>query len=283
MNRLRALTAVLAVTVVAACASGGGTVQPAGTSAPAPQPKFVWQDLVTTDAASAKRFYSSLLGWTFTESTREGRAYLIASTAAGPVGGIVDVDDVAGASSHWISYVAVADIDRAAQQVQDAGGKILVAPTAIKAGRVSVVADPQGAALGLLRPATVPPDAASPVTGHFFWREYLARDARTAVDFYKGLLGYTASIKDARLGMEYFVLEGDRPRAGLFQIPASATNVRPNWLPYILVDDPSAVAARVSSLGGQILLDTSPDRRNGTLAIVADPTGGVVALQKFPF
>jgi hypothetical protein len=84
------------------------------------------------------------------------------------------------------------------------------------------------------------------------------------------------------VGLEYFVLRHGSPRAGLFQIPSTAANVRPNWLPYVLVDDPSALAAKATGLGGRVLLQPSADRRKGTLAIVADPTGGVVALQKFP-
>jgi predicted enzyme related to lactoylglutathione lyase len=67
------------------------------------------------------------------------------------------------------------------------------------------------------------------------------------------------------------------------QIPPAATSqVKPNWLPYILVNDPPALAAKVAGLGGRVLLEPSAERRNHTLAIVADPTGGVVALQKFP-
>jgi predicted enzyme related to lactoylglutathione lyase len=67
------------------------------------------------------------------------------------------------------------------------------------------------------------------VTAHFFWREYLAQDATRALAFYKGVLGYDASSADARLCLEYFVLRRDTARAGLFQIPATTSNVRPNW------------------------------------------------------
>jgi predicted enzyme related to lactoylglutathione lyase len=278
----RLLPAVLAAAMVAACATGGSN-----TPAAAPAPKgsdgrFVWQDLVTTDAAAARRFYGALLGWKFSEHNRGGRPYLIAHTAGGPVGGLVDVRDLKDAGSQWVSYVSVADVDRAVQQVQAAGGRVIVPPTTAAAGRVSVVADPQGAALGLLAPRDAPAEPAQPVSAHFFWREYLAQDAGKALDFYKGLLGYDAASTDARLGLEYFVLRRDRPRAGLFQIPATAGDVRPNWLPYVLVADPATMAAKAKGLGGRVLVEPSPDRRNGTLAVVADPTGAAVALQKYP-
>lgn len=280
----RVLLAVLAATILAACASTGSTAAPASRPSSPSGGRFVWQDLVTTDAAAARRFYGALLGWEFGETTRAGRPYLIARTSAGPVGGLVDVRDIKDAASQWVSYVSVPDLDRTVQQVQAAGGKVIAPPATTEAGRASVVIDPQGAALGLLNPTIdVPADPAAPVTAHFFWREYLAQDATKALDFYKSLLGFDAASTDARLGLEYFVLRGDRPRAGLFQIPAAASNVRPNWLPYVLVDDPSALAMKVAGLGGRVLLQPSADRRNSTLAIVADPTGGVVALQKYPF
>lgn len=283
MTLPRALPAFLAVTILAACASSGSTVATTGRPPSIADGRFVWQDLVTTDAAAARQFYGALLGWEFADTSRSGRPYVLARTAAGLVGGLVDVRDLKDAGSQWVSYVAVADVERTIQQVQTGGGKVLVPPTTTSAGRASVILDPQGAALGLLQPSReLPADPVQPVTAHFFWREYLAQDAAKALDFYKGLLGYDASVSDARMGLEYFVMRRVSPRAGLFQIPGSTSHVRPNWLPYVLVDDPAAMATKATGLGGRVLLEPSPDRRNRTLVIVADPTGGVVALQKFP-
>jgi len=283
MTMARAFPALFLVTIVAACASSGSTGAPASRPAATTDGTFLWQDLVTTDASAARQFYGALLGWQFGETTRGGRPYLIASTADGPVGGLVDIREVKDAASHWVSYVTVADLDSAVQQLQSAGGKVIVPPTTARAGRASVVVDPQGAALGLLQPSQpVPSGRTTPIKAHFFWHEYLAQDAPKALAFYKSLLAYDAASTDSKLGLEYFVLRRVDPRAGLLQIPAAATQVKPNWLPYILVDDPPALAAKVAGLGGRVLLEPSAERRNYTLAIVADPTGGVVALQKFP-
>ncbi len=283
MTLPRVFVGLLVAAVSAACASSGSTAAPPAASAPSASGTFLWQDLVTTDVKAARAFYSALLGWEFEEASRGGRPYLLARTDAGPVGGLVDISGMKDASSHWVSYVRVAGIDRAIQQVEAAGGKVIVPPRTVGVGRAGVVADPQGAPLGLLEPSEAPPgDPAKPVTAHFFWREYLAQDAPKALDFYKGLLGYESARTDSMVGLEYFVLRHGSPRAGLFQIPSTAANVRPNWLPYVLVDDPSALAAKATGLGGRVLLQPSADRRKGTLAIVADPTGGVVALQKFP-
>jgi predicted enzyme related to lactoylglutathione lyase len=74
-----------------------------------------------------------------------------------------------------------------------------------------------------------------------------------------------------------------RGGAGLFQLPATVVDVQPNWLPYVLVDNPEALAARVTALGGRILVPAAPERRNNSLVVIADPGGAPLALQKYPF
>ena len=148
---------------------------------------------------------------------------------------------------------------------------------------MSVIADPQGAPLGLAQLRRDVPDPPTPTPNQFFWQEYLARDAAQALTFYKSLAGYSSSITDSRLGIEYHVLRKTRARAGLFQLPASTVGVEPNWLPYVLIDDPAALAARVPGLGGRVILPAAPERRNGSLVVIADPGGAPLALQKYPF
>jgi predicted enzyme related to lactoylglutathione lyase len=148
---------------------------------------------------------------------------------------------------------------------------------------VAVVADPQGAPLGLAQVQRSTPDPAQPVARHFFWQEYLAKDAKQALAFYTKLAGYDTSVSESRLGVDYHVLRKTRGHAGLFQLPADLTGVEPNWLPYVLVDDPAALAARVPSLGGRVLRPPSPERRKGSVAVIADPGGAPLALQKYPF
>ena len=87
-----------------------------------------------------------------------------------------------------------------------------------------MIADPQGAPLGLAQVRRKIPDPADPAPSQFFWDEYLARDAAKALDFYKRLAGYETTISDSRLGVDYHILRTTRARAGLFQLPSSATS-----------------------------------------------------------
>ena len=244
--------------------------------------RFVWHDLMTRDVSVAKRFYEELFGWRFEDTKRGDRPYVLARTGGTLVAGIVDVGANADAAPQWLSYMAVADVDKSVAQVRSDGGKILVEPRNLPIARVAAVADPQGAPLGLAQLRRDIPEPAQPTAGQFFWQEYLARDAPQALDFYRRLAGYESTITESRLGVEYHVLRKTRGCAGLFQLPATA-DVRPNWLPYVLVNDPAELSTRVPNLGGRILVPAAPERRNGSLVVIADPGGAPLALQKFPF
>lgn len=283
-----ALTLVAGSVLLVACSNRTATTPPAGAArGPGHHPgKFVWHDLVTRDPAAARRFYGALLDWEYQDTTRNGKPYAVAQVEGRPVAGIVAHPDPTDEPALWLSYLSVPNVDQAVEQVTAAGGKTLYAPRDLAdIARVAVVADPQGAALGLVRLRDGDPDdRPSPERGHVFWMEYVAADASAALDFYSSLFGYEASLQDSKAGMDYHVLRRDgRSRAGLFQIPKDADeNVDPNWLPYVLVDDPGALARRAESLGGTVILAPDPGIRGGTLAIVADPTGGALALQKYP-
>jgi predicted enzyme related to lactoylglutathione lyase len=127
----------------------------------------------------------------------------------------------------------------------------------------------------------IPAEPEQPTPGRFFWMEYLANDADSAVAFYSSLAGYESGVTQTEHGIAYHVLRRGRSRAGVLKSPFDG--VRPVWLPYVLVDDPAALAARVASLGGRVILAPRPEIRRGSLAVVADPSGAALALQKYPF
>jgi predicted enzyme related to lactoylglutathione lyase len=245
--------------------------------------RFVWRDLMTKDVSAAQRFYGELFGWRFERTKRGDRPYVIARAGSIPVAGIVDVSALPDASSQWLCFMAVADVDKTVALAQSDGGKVLVEPRDLPLARAAVVADPQGAPLGLAQMRGSIPQAAQPTPSHFFWQEYLAKDAAKALEFYKRLADYQPVISDTRLGVDYHVLMKARGGAGLFQLPATAVGIESNWLPYVLVDAPDQMAARVTALGGRILVPSAPEHRNGSLVVIADPGGAPLALQKYPY
>ncbi len=245
--------------------------------------KFVWRDLHTENPAAVKPFYAALFGWEFVESTAMGRPYTIVKSGGQPIGGIVKSERQVPQqpNSQWLSYLSVPDVDRATERTRAAGGSVLLAPFELpKVGRGAVVIDPQGAPLGLLRASFGDPaDAPEPVMHRFLWTEELARDPVAAAQFYADLVGFEVLVHDQG-DKPFRVLKLGRERAGIMRMPFAG--MQPTWLVSVRVADPAASALRAQQLGGRVLLTPRMDVRNGTVALVADPSGAVLALQRWP-
>ena len=114
-TRLWAPLAVLTA-AVAAVAIGGGLAAPspaAAAPAAAQVGRFVWHDLVTRDAAACRAFYGALLGWEFSQTTREGHPYFLARSGGAFVGGIVPLEAPGPGPAAWLGYLSVPDLDQA--------------------------------------------------------------------------------------------------------------------------------------------------------------------------
>lgn len=71
----------------------------------------------------------------------------------------------------------------------------------------------------------------------------------------------------------------NRPRAGIVKIPFE--NVKPHWMPYIAVKDPSEIVKKLSSSVELFILAQKRIAGNNA-AIIADPSGAVFTVQKWP-
>lgn len=286
-NSKRSLLAFAAAAAVLSSGCSSGSSAPAGQGAASAPGKFVWHDLTTENTESSKKFYAALLGWEYVETTVLGRPYSVARIGKTPIAGIhTPSPDAAGKTpAHWLSYMSVADVDATATKAKAAGGAVLAGPVDVGSiGRAAVLRDPQGAPFGLVHlTAGAPPDPVAPVESTFFWNEYLTHDLDATLSFYNGLFPFEMTASKSESAEGYVVLKHGKARAGVYRVPDSEKNVPPNWLPYVLVADPGALAARVAGLGGKVLLAPRPELRKGSLAVVADPNGAVIALQKYPY
>jgi uncharacterized protein len=260
--------------------------QPAPAAPPAPPDppgKFVWFDLLTDDANAAKEFYGPLLGWQFEQLTGREWPYWLIRHGGVPIGGIVEVEKTGTSGPQWLSYLTVSNIGESAVRVRERRGQVRYGPKKTPGGTpYAVVTDPQGALFGMVQPfgPSLTGDA-KPVAGGFLWVEYVAADAAFAAAFYGDIAGWSVRETDTGTPADYWTFSRDgRPRAGMFKNPWP--NVKPNWLPYVLAEDPGSLAEKARSLGGQIVLSPRAEVRGGTLAIVADRRGAVLALQKWP-
>jgi predicted enzyme related to lactoylglutathione lyase len=275
-------TFVAAVVICVVLAVAAVSTQQKTSLAKAAPGTFVWHDLATTDPAKSRAFYGALFGWTFEAGEGVDPGYTIIRQGDRPIGGIVLLKEP-DAVAQWLSYVVVPNVDQATEAFRKAGGRVYRGPlNARKDLRVSVVADAHGAPIGLASRGPQLDEETPPAVNRWLWMEYVAaRDPDAALKFYGDVVGFTNKVSEQRENFTYFLLSTDRPRAGLFRSPwERETSV---WLPYVRVADPDALAARAVQLGGTVVLQPRPNVRNGSLAIVLDPTGAPLALQKYPF
>ena len=115
-----------------------------------------WSELMTRDVKAAKEYYSAVCGWTFSEMLMPDGVYHIGMNGAAPTIGMIGMDgpEFEGLPPHWMTYLAVDDVDKAVRQTRDAGGEILRDAFDVPGtGRIAIIKDPTGAALGIMTPA----------------------------------------------------------------------------------------------------------------------------------
>ena len=244
--------------------------------------KFIWHDLITDDVKAATAFYGGLLGWTFEETTHPGGGdYTIVFSGERLVAGIVALDDPANADySRWLGYLSVQDVDEAVDATRSAGGNAVAGPLDLpNVGRAAAIQDPQGAVVGLIRSDLGDPDdSLAPQPGVVVWNEMLASDDAEAAAFYAAIGGLQVR-EEPRPGGVYRVLNAQgRDRSAVMQRPND--DIEPFWLTHFAVGDVAEAAQRAAALGGEVLLGPDPELRDGTIALVVDPTGAVLALQQ---
>src|SRR5436309_784021 len=112
----------------------------------------MWVDLGSPDVDASISFYRDLFGWSASEPVEGGGGYRFFEQDGKMVAGIGPLMQE-GQPPAWLSFVAVADADETVATARDAGAAIHVEPMDVMdVGRMAVLADPTGAALGLWQP-----------------------------------------------------------------------------------------------------------------------------------
>ena len=122
------------------------------TPTPVPPGMFCWDELLTTDPDAAAAFYAALLDWEpVSESMPGGGIYTVMRRAGTPVAGVMARPARATFRSHWLPYVATANVDDTAERARGLGATITPPPSDIPGiGRFAVRIDPAAARLALL-------------------------------------------------------------------------------------------------------------------------------------
>ncbi|HTG32527.1 MAG TPA: VOC family protein [Thermoanaerobaculia bacterium] len=246
--------------------------------------RFVWYDLMTTDPEGAKAFYTAVTGWG--TQVWEEMSYTMWTVGETPMGGIMKLPEEAvagGARPHWLSHVAVPDVDATVARARELGATIMAPPTDIPTvGRYSIFTDPQGALIAAYSPAMEVPDPEGmPPVGEYSWHELATTDPEAAVRFYTELFGWEM-MSDFDMGaMGVYRIFGRRgtTMGGIFRRPAEMPGP-PAWLHYARVADLNAAVEAVNQQGGQVLNGPMEVPGGDWVAQILDPQGGASALHQ---
>ena len=181
----------------------------------------------------------------------------------------------AGAPPMWNTYLAVDSVDEATAKVEAAGGKVAMAPfDVMDAGRMAFVIDPAGAAVALWQANQHIGATLVNEPGAITWNE-LVTDDPGVVMFYQRVVGLSTSKVDMG-GGEYTMFEASGQQVGGSMAP-QMPGVPNHWHVYFAVADADAAAAKVTELGGSILVAPF-DMPVGRMAVVSDPQGTVFSI-----
>src|SRR5262245_25318042 len=249
-----------------------------------PRGRFVWFELLTSDMTAAQRFYTQLIGWD-TATWRAGdEPYMLWMQRQQRVGGLMRLPEQAskaGTPPHWLGYVSTPDVDATLTAAAKLGARALMPAMDVPdVGRIAVIADPQGAVIGLYKPLEAPDDEEpAPSVGAVSWRELLTTDHFDAFTFYEALFGWrkTEVMDMGEDGLYQMYGRNGATLGGMYNKPKDMS-APAAWLYYFFVDDVNESVKKVEPLGGRILNGPMEVPGDNLVAQCLDPQGAAFAL-----
>ena len=112
-----------------------------------------WNEQMSSDFEASRAFYAAVFGYEYEDSSRDDLSYATVRVDGRVVGGIGGFHAGAPAASPaaWRVYFGAADTDAAVARVEGNGGSVILEPADHPYGRMSTVADDQGARFSLLQ------------------------------------------------------------------------------------------------------------------------------------
>jgi uncharacterized protein len=234
---------------------------------------FCWNGVVSTDADVAKAFYADAIGWHSMEHEFPN----------GETATMFAVDEFPRAhlrapegdeTCRWSSYLRVEDVDASSEATAANGGSVIMPPTDIAPGRMSVITSPSGALLCLFHEADEETAMNAPAgEGGIRWTELHSNDVDADVAWLKATFGFEVEEITHPGGTYYMLNSGGRPRCGVTLSVNDAFAGR--WLNWVEVADVDAALIRVASAGGRAVTEASDYPGVGRMAVAGDPTGAV--------
>lgn len=246
---------------------------------------FSWIDLATTDAESAKKFYTELFGFTAIDTpVGPDMVYTMLQLHGKPVAALYEMNEKQrdeGIPPHWLSYVTVENVDGTIEKVKSLDGKVLVEPSDVMdSGRMAMLQDPTGAVLALWQPKEHIGASFKNIPGSLCWNELVTNDTEKDKAFYTQLFNW-GSQSSEMIGMIYTsYMIGEQPVAGMYKVKEEMPDVPPHWLSYFAVEDCDQSVAKAQELGATVLQAAKDILEVGRFSVLRDPQGAAFAIIK---
>ena len=236
---------------------------------------FCWVDLAARDPEAAGAFYAAVLGWGIGPSGGPETAdYRVATVDGKSVAGI---HRGRSGTPAWTSYVSVEDADASAARAGELGGTLAMGPMQVlELGRSALLIDPQGAAVAIWEPGTMPGAALVNDPGALTLNQLNTHDVPAATAFYTGLFGWEIAqvVEDP---IPYWGIHRDGWLNGGVMALQPGNPAPPHWLPYFTVDDADAADASIVDAGGAVVVPVMP-AGEGRFLVAMDPQGAAFAV-----
>jgi len=242
--------------------------------------RFCWNELLTSDEAGATKFYTAVFGWQTGEYPGAGTKYTLWKNQGTDIGGLMK-RPMETIPPQWLPYISVADADATAKRASEAGGKVTAPPFDVPTvGRIAILQDPQGAALGIIQPVQKHTTCGA---NQIVWSDIPVKDLDRAIQFYSAVLGAPIK-KEQHEGMAFATLPhaGEHGVSGCLTTGCEGNKSEPSQQGPLLYFNcqgrlDQAIAA-VEPNRGKVLQPKHPIGPYGFRAVVLDSEGNRIAL-----
>jgi predicted enzyme related to lactoylglutathione lyase len=239
--------------------------------------RFVWHDLMTPEPQAGMAFYTELLGIAAEATSLHGYEFHQWQVKGHVLGNVIPLDS-GGTDAHWLSYIAVEDLEACVARVRELEGSVAIPPREVAGvGQIAVVQDLHGARFGLFAGDRGPMACAEGEIpqGSVCWDELKVPDAAMASRFYDALFDWGQQGRDMGDWIYHVQTQGERQVAGIMSprhpMPA-------HWCPYFFVNDIDAVHARALEMGAKSLVQPMNIPNVGRISNLIDTQGASFAL-----
>jgi hypothetical protein len=266
-----------------------------------------WVDTSQPDPEAVLPFYRGLFGWEFENMVPEGSEakYFAGRIRGGDVAGVGSISESAPQMATWNTYIWVDSTDETAGKAVKAGGKVLMEPfDVVGAGRMAVLADPEGATFRVWQANARRGAGVVNEHGALNFNNLATRDIQGAKAFYGAVFGWNTLIlpqgamwvlpgygdhlEEGNPGLRQQMVQMGAP-VGFIDVVAAVDPIAKDdhqtpahWRVVFAVDEVNEATASAQKLGGEVVrgpLDAPWTR----VAVIADPEGAAFTISQFVF